>query len=288
MTTRALVLGGGGPVGIAWESGLIAGFARAGVDLARADFILGTSAGSVVGARLASGLPAEDLAEHLLRQPEQDAAPFGPPSAELARVMELIVEGQSGTRNPAETRRELGALALAARTEDEETFRQRIAGALGVADPVAWPSREYACTAVDVEDGAFHLWRANSGVELAGAVASSCSVPGIFPPVTLKGRRYMDGGMRSATNADLAGGYDIVVVVAVQPPGLPSWTGRPLAEEVESLKEGGSTVVTILPDEAAGQAMGADLMDWGRSAPVARAALAQAAGQAEVLASVWG
>ncbi|MDB5445730.1 MAG: patatin, partial [Phenylobacterium sp.] len=58
MTTRALVLGGGGPVGVAWESGLIAGFAQAGVDLGRADFVLGTSAGSIVGAKLAMGVPA--------------------------------------------------------------------------------------------------------------------------------------------------------------------------------------------------------------------------------------
>jgi ABC-type sugar transport system substrate-binding protein len=56
--SRALVLGGGGPVGIAWECGLLAGLAQAGVDLGTADFILGTSAGSFVGARLAMGAEA--------------------------------------------------------------------------------------------------------------------------------------------------------------------------------------------------------------------------------------
>ena len=56
----ALVLGGGGITGIAWEIGVLAGLAEAGVDLTGADLVVGTSAGSVVGAQITSGAPLED------------------------------------------------------------------------------------------------------------------------------------------------------------------------------------------------------------------------------------
>src|SRR6476469_7997857 len=52
MTTRALVLGGGGVAGIAWELGLLSGWAADGVDVSGADVVVGTSAGSIVGALL--------------------------------------------------------------------------------------------------------------------------------------------------------------------------------------------------------------------------------------------
>jgi len=75
MSTRALVLGGGGPVGIAWEAGMIAGLAEAGIDLAAADFILGTSAGSVVGAQLAMGRTAASLAASFTGKSEMPSSP---------------------------------------------------------------------------------------------------------------------------------------------------------------------------------------------------------------------
>jgi NTE family protein len=150
-----------------------------------------------------------------------------------------------------------------------------------------WPARTaYACTAVDAQDGGFQIWDAASGVDLRAAVTSSCSVPGLFPPITLGGRRYIDGGMRSATNADLAAGHELVVVIALVPHAMPQ-VARVLAEEVESLQAGGATVVTITPDEDATTALGHDLMDMGRRAEAARAGLAQAASQAPVLKQLW-
>lgn len=288
--TRALVLSGGGPVGIAWESGLIAGFAQAGVDLGQADFILGTSAGSVVGARLASGMAAAQLPDALLAplnaRPAQDDPP--PSMQNMGRMFALMTEAQNGTRHPAEVRRDLGALALSSSTVDEVEFVARIGRALVEAPQQGWPGRNYACAAVDAEDGGFQLWDAGCGVDLLPAVASSCAVPGLAPPIGLKGRRYMDGGARSASNADMAAGHDIVVVILVQPPGAPPWMAQSLAEEVESLKAGGSTVVTITPDETSGATFGGNLMDFTRDVVVARAGLAQGQSQAEILKGIWG
>jgi NTE family protein len=288
--TRALVLSGGGPVGVAWESGLIAGFAQGGVDLGQADHILGTSAGAIVGARLACGCQAASLAEVLLAPQPASAGPDDPPpsTANLARMMELMAEAQSGTRHPAEVRRELGALALTAASVESAAFMERIGRALGAAARQGWPARDFACTAVDAEDGGFQLWTPASGVDLWPAVASSCAVPGLFPPVRLQGRPYMDGGARSASNADLAAGHDVVVVVSVQPPGAPAWMSQRLDEEVESLKAGDATVVVVTPDEAAGAAFGGALMDLARDAEVARAGLALGLSQAPILKQIWG
>src|SRR5436189_6139319 len=93
MASRALVLGGGGPVGIAWESGLLAGLARAGVDLGRADFTLGTSAGSFVGARVALGADVATLADAIVadaQSPVQSTSRGGQAAADLSQVVRLM------------------------------------------------------------------------------------------------------------------------------------------------------------------------------------------------------
>ena len=89
MGSRALVLGGGGPVGIAWESGLLAGLAKAGIDLGRSDFIVGTSAGSFVGARLAMGAEAATLADAILGETARPEVGSGPTSGGGRRPADL-------------------------------------------------------------------------------------------------------------------------------------------------------------------------------------------------------
>ena len=293
--TRALVLGGGGPVGIAWESGLIAGLAQAGVDLSQADFTLGTSAGSFVGARLALGADAKALAEPILAEAGRAVAASGRgggrPAADLSTLMRLMAQAQSGTRNPAEARAEIGAFALAAKTPDEATFLASFGASFAGLPDDAWPRRDFACTAVDAETGAFQLWTKASGVGVTHAVASSCSVPGVFPPVTLKGRRYIDGGMRSPTNADMASGHEVVAVIALRlGEGLDAGgrMGQLLDQEIESLKDGGATVLLITPDEASVTAFGPNLMDYARRAAAARAGLAQGLAYAKDIAPYWG
>lgn len=294
MTTRALVLGGGGPVGIAWESGLIAGFAEGGVDLGQADFIMGTSAGSFVGAKLALGADARTLAEPILAEAEQAAdrpsRGGGRPPADLSKLMQLMADAFAGVRNPTEVRAELGAFALAADTVSEDEFIASFGKSFAGLPPDAWPEKDFACTAVDALDGSFRLWTKAAGVGVTRAVAASCSVPGVYPPVTIDGRRYIDGGMRSATNADMAAGYDVVVLVAVRvgsgAAAVP--IAAKLDEEVQTLQDGGATVVVVSPDDASIAAFGANLMDFRRRPDAARAGLAQGRADAEVLKELWG
>ena len=293
--TRALVLGGGGPVGIAWESGLLAGLAQGGVDLGQADFTLGTSAGAFVGVRLALGESAATLADPILADAERPVRNVNrsarrPP--DLTNVMRLMAKAQEIQRHPAEARAEIGALALAADTITEQEFIESFGRSFASLPEDAWPERDFACTAVDAESGAFQLWRKASGVGVTRAVASSCSVPGVYPPITLQGKRWIDGGVRSSTNADLATGHEVVVIVAVR---LSDWTpGGTLArlfarldDEVKTLTDGGATVVTLLPDDASRAAMGGNLMDFQKRADAARAGLAQGLADAAELKSYW-
>ena len=68
----ALVLGGGGITGIAWMLGLLKGLRERGVDLTGADTVLGTSAGSVVGAQLTSGHDVDELYAEQLRPADRE------------------------------------------------------------------------------------------------------------------------------------------------------------------------------------------------------------------------
>ena len=243
--TRALVLGGGGPVGIAWESGLVAGLARLGVDLGAADRIVGTSAGSVVGARLAL--------RHEITAPETPAAPDRAPAAEdtergasmatrMAGLMEAMAAAASYKGSAEDARAILGKFALEQRTAPEESF----VGWFADLEGVSWPAA-YGCTAVNARTGAFVLWNATAGVDLQRAVASSCSVPGIFPPITIGADRYIDGGMRSPLNADVVVGADVVVAISVMPTTTP---GAVKPGELDTLRDAGATVEVIDGDAA--------------------------------------
>jgi NTE family protein len=257
--SRALVLGGGGPVGIAWESGLVSGLAENGVELGTADRIIGTSAGSVVGAQLALG---RDLATAAARAGGDESgatAVLDDSMAErLASLMQVVASALTSASTPEGVRAVLGQFALTQETMPEETFVGWFTDLAGA----AWPA-SFECTAVDAVTGEFVVWDAGSGVDLARAVASSCCVPGIFPPVTIDEVRYIDGGMRSPLNADIVAGTDVVVAVSVLPTSFP---GTVSPGELEAVRAAGSALEVVEGDaafvELAG--MGMHLMDASR------------------------
>lgn len=292
--SRALVLGGGGPVGIAWEAGLLTGLAEGGVHLAQSDFIVGTSAGSVVGALIALGRKPGDIAHPIIAEADRpreipgQVAEDRPGAPNMMLLFQKMQEAASGQRDPQEVRREIGAFSLEAKTVEEEAFLSGFGRQL--AGEASWPGRGYACTAVDTETGEFVVWNAEAQVPLSRAVASSCSVPGVFPPITINGRRYMDGGMRSATNADLAKGHDRTVVIAVRL-AAGEFGDRmmlPVQREIQVLKDAGGEVSLIVPDDASSAAFGGNLMNPRHRPAAARAGLEQGRSLATELAAFWG
>lgn len=276
MTRRALVLGGGGVTGIAWEWGVLAGLAAAGVDLTDADLVVGTSAGSVVGAQVAAGLDVEQRYQaQLVPADKEVAATFG------AGVWLRYVLAMVGPHGAQGFRRRLGQLSLRASTVAEAERVRVIASRLPVSE---WPQRRLLLTAVDAHTGEFRVFDRESGVALHLAVAASCAVPLVWPPVTIGDRRYIDGGVRSGTNADLADGYERIVVLAPLTRGLGPLAGA--QAQVDALRPR-SKVALVSPDAAALRAIGRNVLDPARRADAARAGLAQAASAAGEVRSIW-
>ena len=185
--------------------------------------------------------------------------------------------------------RELGQKALAAQTITEEQFVDVVGLTLGL----DWPERDYACTAFDVDSGAFVAWDAASGAPFDRAVTSSCAVPALFPPITIGGRRYMDGGVISGTNAALAAGHDKVVIVSVISrvvPGAEEFLRGPLDLEITALRDAGAEVELLEFDDGTQAAAGGDLMSFTPAVvgAVGAAALAQGRAEAERIGALWG
>lgn len=305
MTKRALVLGGGGPVGIAWESGLIAGLEAGGVRLSDAERIIGTSAGSVVGAQLALGSSGADLEaaqrQQGARAPGRDvgqaaakaadatqtARAAKAPAPDMRGFMELMAAKPADAAAEVAWRVRVGDYALAASTISEDAFIAtfgRIAGAV-------WPARDFRCTAIDAGTGAFKVWTHADHVSLGAAVASSCAVPGFYPCISIAGTRYYDGGLRSATNADLAGDAEVVVLISVMPTSALAPRGataaNPLDAEIAQLRSQGARVELIVADAASREAFGPNLMDARRRIGALEAGVAQGRQLAEQLRAIW-
>ena len=279
--TFALVLSGGGTSGVAWETGLLKGLRDSGVDLTGADLVVGTSAGAIVGAQLATGCNLQELYERQARLPDQPGEPV--PTRDLGafrQAMATVAQtgGRTQTGLTQAARAQIGAMALAAELGSEESRLATIESYLPVR---TWPRRRLLITAVDVADGEFVVWDKDSGVPLLQAVASSCAAPMVVPPITINGRRFMDGGMRSGTSADLATGYDLVVVIAVSTL-TPNEMSKP-GGEIAGLLAGGSHVELLLPDGPSQQAIFPNVLDPARTVYCAQAGFAQGVAMAASL-----
>lgn len=222
-----LVIGAGGITGGAWLAGTLAGItAETGWEPGTADLLVGTSSGSVMAALVASGLTAR-----CLMPPEKDTAgawplhdlvrresyPGGGALAFLApRSLGLLLvaitsSGSSWTHGT----RLLSALAPRGRVPTEAIRRvvhKRV--------PRGWVQHP-ACWIVSTEYGSGRrvVFGRDRCADLMSAVAASCAIPGVFLPVAIGGREYMDGGVASPTNADLAGLAAVDLVICLNPLG---------------------------------------------------------------------
>lgn len=286
--TDALVLGGGGVAGLAWELGVLQGIADKDPELAAhlvgADRVVGTSAGSAVAAQVTSGTPLEELYEAQLVDDGLDfVVEFDGPAMFAGWVAALEPAADGTPPDPLVIRRRIGAMALAAPTTDEATRLKEHEAHLPSTE---WPdTTDLAIPAVDAESGELEVFRRHSGVRLLDAVAASCAVPGVWPPVTIGDRRYVDGGIRSVANIDLAAGADHVLVITPQRPGSPSPFGPSATEQVEALAP--AKVLMIGADDVSLEAFGINPLSPATRAPSAVAGRAVGRAQAAELAALF-
>lgn len=280
---RCLVLGCGGVTGLAWEIGLLAGLARHGIELADADLIIGCSAGSVAGAQLARGVPPEQL---LTAQRDAEAAAreqFRPYSQRDADDKNRVLYEKTGG-DLAQARQRIGAYARRSATPTLAERRAIIAARLSGVD---WPLRPFRVVAVDAHSGEGRSFGAGDDVDFVDAIAASCAVPGTWPAVPIGDALYMDGGIRSMTNADMAAGFRQVIVLAP----LGYRDGNPvsghLRRELRDLEAAGAQVLALLPDAASVAAIGDNVLDPARRAQSADTGFRQAETLADAVQRIW-
>jgi NTE family protein len=260
MTRVGLALGGGGVVGVSWEVGVVAGLADAlGWDPSGVHVLVGTSAGSIVGTQLLQGRTVDDLVAGQ-RGPTAGDVPMAP-ELDLAALGEIFGAWTTADEVTPELARRIGARATTAATVDEEVYVGSL-GALLATDE--WPDADLRVTGVSVQTGERAVWTSSSSVPLARAVAASCSVPGMFPPVRLGEGTFVDGGVWSGSNADVLLGSGVEAVVFVGPlvgeSGLGRISAAALERERAVLGAEGIPLLDVVPGERFA-AFGQDLMN---------------------------
>ena len=290
-----LVLGGGGVVGIAYHAGVLKALAEVwGVGPDDADVVIGTSAGSVVGAYLRTGREPLELITEVIG--DGDTLPSRP----LPPVLDWGAASAVGW-----ARRGLGTGWVLARSLGRRLPSPPVPAVLGrvfpaglaaMADgkarlradlPSGWPEQELWLTAVDLVSGRRMVLGRDGGrsLPLPDAVRASCAIPVVYPPVRLGRRVLVDGGLHSAANLDLAAEADLDAVVAVlplsydpaTPPGaVDAITRRPgsrlLAREIEAVRRSGASLLLIRPDATVVRAQGRNMMRTEGLAEVVRCA----------------
>jgi len=270
--TRALVLGGGGTTGIAWECGVLDALTDAGVDVDAADRVVGTSAGALVGAFLCLGFSPRELATTLV----DNVRTIGrlDPGAVLR-----LVSSQVGRDRTVAIRRLAGSGRNASGLS-EDAFVDAISAHLVGR---GWPDR-LVVTTVNAATGRPVILDAAAGVDLGIAVAASCSVPGVFPPVTIDGVPHVDGGVRSPANVDLAADADAVIALApfqqaFDPARRPGVQARQLPARTGWLY--------VRPDATARRAIGLDALSAARREGARAAGRRQGRSAAVAAGRIW-
>jgi NTE family protein len=275
MTRTALVLGGGGVTGIAWELGILRGFADAGVDVTTADIVIGTSAGSVVGAQVTGERTLDEVYATQLEPPDHEIGARVGRTTMMRLLPPMLVPGSE-----ARKLRRIGRMSMRAHppggAERIEVIRSRLGD-------VPWPDRDLRITSFEAETGKFVVFDRDCGVELVLAVAASCAVPLVWPAVGIDGRHYLDGGMRSTSNVDLARGADVVVVLAP----LPQAFSRATSIRAQLERAGARRSVVVVPDQQALVDIGRNVLNPAKRADAARSGRRQAADLVEKVRRAW-
>jgi NTE family protein len=293
-----LVLGAGGVLGGAWLTGGLDALAReSGWDPAEADYVVGTSAGSMIGALCASGIPPWFMVAHSSGEsfegvvdahgrPAANADRSGGATYRLHRALpslgpgswSLALRSLSSPTHYSPATVITGWLPKGMVSTDplRDTIRRVV--------PEGWgPHPNLWIVACDYATGKRVVFGREDAppADLADAVAASCAIPGFYHPVTIGGHRYVDGGIRSPSNLDVLRGLDLDLVICLNPTSslhpvralnpsaafrllMNRQAGRRLGSEAKKLRAEGTEVVLVQPLRDDLAVMGNNLMSTRR------------------------
>jgi NTE family protein len=282
MTERALVLGGGGVGGLAWLTGVIFGLAESNVDVSVADKIIGTSAGGALGAQIGV---SDDLDSLFLRQtePSLQVNEIDVPAEKFARFQAAYLALVNAGDEKLFTQ---GMIELALQANDQ-LLDQRRSVILDRLQCTQWPSRKLELVSVNATDGKTAIFTADGSANLVDAVMASCAVPGVWPAATIDGHRYIDGGVRSMDNADLAEGFDAALILSPNGTRASFFSGRRLTDQIDQLQSGGTRVCLIEPDRVSRKSIGANPLATNNRSAAAEAGRRQGREMAPHIQGFW-
>lgn len=265
---RALVLGGGGVVGVAWEAGLCAGLFERGIDLRESVAFVGTSAGAINGARLASGrwpaAPGEKIAG-------TEGAVVDPTKLDPKALRAVFSRWSSMQQVTPAALREIGQLARGLYRAEEPSWVDAITRYVQLD---AWPDKPLFISAVANDSGERVVFDASSGISIGRAIAASAAVPALFASVSFGDQLYMDGQLHSSTHADVLltrlapPPREVLVVMPTNrhtAPGIGALAEQAAREEIAALEAAGCSVLWITPSAEDALRLGTNLMDESRT-----------------------
>jgi NTE family protein len=300
-----LVLGGGGLVGHAYHAGTLRALADLGWDARDAAVIVGTSAGSGVGALLRAGLPPRDLAARVLGEPLTSEGARVVAKAPRPTTSLPPLTAMGGVRRPASPellarsamrwwRARPGHFVAAGLPEGGQPTTMIGDRVRAIYDGLGrWPDKPLWICALRLSDGERAVFGRDPlpQTDVATAVEASSAIPGMFAPVTIDGRRYVDGGAHSPTNADLLSGLGLDVIIVISPMSLRAgsalratnatrfWWHRQLGQELARARRAGARILVFepTPDDLAAMGLSTEALDGRRMPDVTRQAERSAA-----------
>ncbi|AGZ26048.1 MULTISPECIES: patatin-like phospholipase family protein [Staphylococcus] len=248
---RALVLGGGGITGIAWESGVLAALIENGMKISQIDKIFGTSAGAFVGAVLSNNQDMKSYYHYLNENKD--------PNEQTKLKKEVYEMWRQAYIQGGNNQESIGRLLgeMIDQVQPVISMKERKKAIAKRLNDSKWTS-QLVITAINARTGQLETINQQIGMDLIDSVAASEAVPGLWPHVTMNGKDYIDGGMVSSTNACLAKDFKQILIIAP----LTQKIGKlPNVFDDEITLSNTSDVYTITPDEFSKSIIGDNIYD---------------------------
>ncbi|MDY4022090.1 patatin-like phospholipase family protein [Staphylococcus borealis] len=276
---HAIVLGGGGSLAIGWELGYLSVLSKANIDVRHADLVIGTSGGAQAGTSLTSQQSWDEIYEQQIAPKANEAPPVDDMSDIFARYAQI----KNSANTPKEWIENYSVYTLEDHNFNESVHINRLQNRIKVSN---WPEN-LMITAVNANKAARVALTSDSQVDLHRAMASSGSLPGVWPATTINGEKHFDGGCHSMENADLAKGAKKVLIFATN---LPVSTPYKLEDAMKALEESGSEVKLITPSKAVFDKLnelGGNTVNPAIRPDIFKAGEAQAFEDVEMIRSFW-